>query len=107
MEAHQPLTAAMDTDCCGAIDVVFDSRDPRPQSVLLELVLLDSSDPASRSRSLGAMALYSTGSGALRFDMAPAAGLHSFDGILVRFHLEQPRELHSARVAIKRFDLVP
>ncbi|MDA0206571.1 MAG: hypothetical protein O3A53_06875 [Acidobacteria bacterium] len=107
MEAHQPLATAIDTDCCRAIDVVFDSRDPQPENVLLELLLVDSSGLESLRRSLGAVALHSTGEGAVRFDTAPAAGLPSFDEILVRFHLEQPRELHSARVAIKRFDLVP
>jgi hypothetical protein len=107
MEAHQPLAAPIDTGCCRAIDVVFDSRDPQPENVLLELVLVDSSNPESPPRSLGAVALLTTGEGAVRFDTAPAVGLSSFDEILVRYHLEQPRELHSARVAIKRFDLIP
>lgn len=109
MEAHQPLAASIDTTCCRAIDVVFDSHDPQPDNVLLELVLLDSSGLESRRLSLGAVALPSSsiGEGTVRFDTASAAGLPSFNEILVRFHLEQPRQLHSARVAIKRFDLVP
>lgn len=109
MEARQPLAAPIDAECCRAIDVVFNSRDPRPELVLLELVLLDSSGTESLRRSLGAVALpaSSQGVGTARFNMAPAAAPPSFDEILVRFHLEQPRELHSARVAIERFDLVP
>jgi hypothetical protein len=108
MEARQPLAAPIDAGCCRALEVVFDSRDPQPENVLLELVLLDSSAPEPLRLSLGAVALTPSfsGQGYIRFD-APAAGLPSFDEIVVRFHLEEPRMLHSARVAIERFDLVP
>jgi hypothetical protein len=106
MEAHQRLDVPIETGCCRAIEVVFDSRDPQPEHVLLELVLVDSSDPEPLRRSLGAVALLTRRQGAARFDTAPAQGLPSFDEILIRFHLQQPRELHSARVAIERFDLI-
>jgi hypothetical protein len=108
MEARQPLAAPIDAGCCRALEVVFDSRDPQPENVLLELVLLDSSAPEPLRLSLGAVALTPSfsGQGFIRFD-APAAGLPSFDEVVVRFHLEEPRMLHSARVAIERFDLVP
>ena len=109
MEARQPLAASIDTACCRAMDVVFDSRDPQSESVLLELVLLDTSAPEPLRRSLGAASLQPSfsGEGSVRFEIASAGEIQSFNEILVRFHLEQPRQLHSARVAIKRFDLVP
>lgn len=108
MEARQPLAAPINTACCRAVDIVFESHDPQPENVLLELVLLDSSPPEPLRRSLGAASLPPafSGEGSVRFDTASATGLPSFNEILVRFHLEQPRKLHSARVAIKRFDLV-
>ena len=109
MEARQPLAAPINAACCRAMDIVFDSRDPQPENVILELVLLDSSAPEPLRRSLGAASLPPSfsGEGSVRFETASAAGMQSFNEILVRFHLEEPRELHSARVAIKRFDLVP
>ena len=109
MEARQPLAASIDTACCRAMDVVFDSRDPQSESVLLELVLLDTSAPEPLRRSLGAASLQPSfsGEGSVRFEIASAGEIQSFNEILVRFHLEQPRQLHSARVAIQRFDLVP
>ena len=65
--------------------------------------------PEPLRRSLGAASLQPSfsGEGSVRFEIASAGEIQSFNEILVRFHLEQPRQLHSARVAIQRFDLVP
>ncbi len=109
MQARQRLGTAIDLGCCRAIDVFLDSRELRPETVYVEMILIDHSRPETHRISLGHRALSPpvNNRATVRFDVAYVSELLIFDEILVWFHLAEPRQNHSARIAVDRFDLVP
>ena len=109
MQARQPLAKPMQMACCSAIELMLDIREEQPESVSVELVLLDASAKPKVRQSLGAHDLppASPIPSTLRYLFPRPAKAQTFDEILVWFHLYEPREGHSARVAIDRFHLIP
>ncbi len=108
MQARQPLHRPLSLSCCRAVEVVLDSQERQPQTVSLELMLVDSSGDEERRQSLGSRALGPATDGqGLRFEVMPDPDIQSFNELMARFHLDESRRDRSAKVAIKRFDLVP
>ncbi len=103
MQARQPLPEPIDLRCCQAIDVVLRNREPRPETVYVELALLDSSQEREIPMSLG---VQEAAAAALRFDVPSHPQLHAFDALLVWFHLDESRQQRSPKLAIDRFDLI-
>jgi hypothetical protein len=108
MKAHQTLGEPVELSCCGRIDVAVIDADTLPGTVLMELILLDTTKGRRGSQSLGETALTpSLPETMLRFDVPSRANINRFDAIEVVFNLLDPRRDKSAKLAIDRFDLVP
>jgi hypothetical protein len=106
MQAQQPIGRSIDVNCCHSIDIVLSGKDEQPESVLLELILVDSSASGNNMQTLGSQPLASE-TASIRFAIPRHPAIRSFDELLVSFHLEAPRSRRSATVAIERFDLLP
>jgi hypothetical protein len=111
MQARQPLPQPIDLSCCGAIDLVLRNREAQPDTIYIELALMDSKGGKPREQSLSgkrlpASAATSTNQATLRFDLPGAPEIRSFDEIVVWFHLDESRRVRSANLAIDRFDLI-
>lgn len=118
MQARQSIGRSIDVHCCHWIDVVVNGDDQEPETVVMELILMNSSAPQHNSQTLGAETLASplrisasppskTKNASFRFAMPSHPAIRSFDELVVWFHLEAPRSRRSATVAIERFDLIP
>jgi hypothetical protein len=111
MQARQSVGKSIDMRCCRSIDVVVRGDDREPRTVVIELILINSSEAQNDSQTLGAETLASVPSDGkranFRFPMPRHAAIRSFDGLVVWFHLEAPRSRRSATVSIERFDLIP
>lgn len=110
MEAHQNFGKHLNTNCCRAIQLSVMNEDPMGKSVLLELILVDSATKQRESLGRTAFSFNSTGepeAGLLTFSLPAHPELRAFDEVEIRYHLPIPRRTHSARLAIKRFILVP
>jgi hypothetical protein len=119
MQARQKIGRSVDMHCCRWLDVVVNDDDQEPETVGMELILINSSVPERNSQTLGVEALTSrlrapagslsseTKSSSFRFAMASHPAIRSFDEIVVWFHLEAPRSRQSASVSVQRFDLIP
>jgi hypothetical protein len=106
MQAQQSIGRSLDVNCCRSIDVVLKGKDEEPESVLLELILVDSSRSEHNIQTLGSQLLASE-TAVIHFPIPRNSAVRSFDELLVSFHLEWPHSRRSATVAIERFDLVP
>ena len=60
MEAHEHLGNMLDLDCCSRIQIAIRNADHYPETVSLELVLINASAPGKPSQSLGTMMVKST-----------------------------------------------
>jgi hypothetical protein len=108
MQARQPLPKPIGLRCCDAIDVILRARESRPETVYVELLLIDSSQPGEARVTLGYQQLPPPDQPrpTLRFTMPPSPEIRSFDELLVWFHLDESRRQRSANLAIDRFDLI-
>ena len=102
MQARQPITPPIELRCCSAIDVALRSREPQPETVYVELALIDSSRADEPKVSLGVQELAPT----MRFSIPLQREIQAFDEILVWFHLDESRRHRSANLSIERFDLL-
>jgi len=107
MDAHMNLLRLIDRDCCSAIDVGIVNEDPRPDSIALELLMINTSLAGRPRESLGRVTLARGPNQVLHFPIAASGPLRQFDELSVRYHLAWVRNERSARVAIDRFILVP
>ena len=113
MEARQKLEQAISSRCCSRMQLSILNADPSPQTIWLELILIDGNRPNSARESLGKAPVTSvpqrksTVSEILDFPFPPAPRLDQFDEIKVIFHRATGRMDRSARVSIERFVLVP
>jgi len=118
MEAHEHFGSTIDLDCCSKIQVAIRNADTYPETVALELILINSSLPGKPSQSLGKMVvkstpswkLYegrSTTSETLTFPIPANHSLRAFDEVMIVFRLNAFRADDGARIAIDRFVLVP
>lgn len=119
MEAHDHLGNMLNLDCCSRIQVVIRNADHYPETVSLELVLINTSAPGKPSQSLGTMMVRSTRpwrlyddpakpvSETLSFVIPTHASIRSFDEVMVVFRLDAARADAGPKIAIDRFVLVP
>jgi hypothetical protein len=118
IEAHDYLGSLIDLDCCSRIQVAVRNADRYPDTVSLELILVDTSQPKQPSVSLGRMLVKSTRpwriyerpqpvSEVLNFQIPPRASLRHFDEVRIIFRLDHTRAEAGTRIAIDHFVLVP
>ncbi len=115
MQAQQRIGRSLELGSCRWIDVVLDGEDQQPQSVDIELLLMDSSTKGQEMQTLGAKSMMSPvsistlgGSKVLsfRFSIPRTSEISSFNELLVWFHLRAPRMQKGPTVKIDRFDFI-
>lgn len=118
MEAYQHFGNLINLDCCSRIEIAIRNADRYPDSVSLELILINTSLPGKPSESLGGVIVKSTPPWqlygerpvvreTLNFTVPSEGAIRSFDEIKVVFHLEAQRAEFGAKIGIDRFVLVP
>jgi len=112
LEARQNLGRTFELLCCSRIEVEIANADPIPNSVMIDLALLDSTRPHLPPVALGRARVRSyaragepPASETLAFSL-PASPAR-FDEFQVRFHLAGHRANLSPLIAIERFRLIP
>lgn len=112
MEAHQRLDREIDLSCCSAIRIEVLNADKHPQTIEIELAVLDRAGPPIR---LGRAPIRSVPDlyhdpvvpVAETLDFPIFARSLVFDEFDIVFHRERQSLDRSARIAIQRFVLVP
>jgi len=119
IEAYDHLANLIDLDCCSRVQVAIRNADRYPESVSMELVLMNTTLPYKPSVSLGRMSVNSTPAWNLYEDKHPTINetlsfavpsqrlLRAFDEVKIVFRLDQARADTGARIAIDHFVLVP
>jgi hypothetical protein len=118
MEAHENFGSMIDLDCCSRIQIAIRNADLYPETVSLELILINSSLPGKPSQSLGAITVkssrpwkfdqqQSSSSEILNFPIPTNHSLTGFDEVTIVFRLDAFRADDGAKIAIDRFVLVP
>jgi hypothetical protein len=118
IEAHDYLGNLINTACCSRIQIAIRNADRYPDTVSLELILVDTSKPDKPSESLGTMLVKSTRpwriyehpqpvSETLSFPISARASLRHFDELKIVFRLDRARADAAARIAIDHFVLIP
>ena len=107
MEARHKLEQSIALDCCSVIQVAIRNTDRFPDTIALELVLIDNEHPGERSLSLGRELVAAGSAQTLSYAVPAAAPIASFDEFKIVFQREKRRADQSAKVSIDRFILVP
>jgi len=118
VEARQNLGSIISLNCCSRIQIAIRNTDRYPETVSLELVLVNTTLPGKPSQSLGWIMVKSTPPWTLYGKRTPTtetlnfliprnSSLRSFDEVQVVFHLDTPRADIGPKIAIDRFVLVP
>jgi hypothetical protein len=118
IEAYDHLGTLIDLDCCSKIQVAIRNTDRYPDTVSLELTLINTSLPQKPSQSLGSMMVRSTRpwnifdqpepvTETLNFLVPLRRSLQRFDEMKIVFRLDRARADAGARIAIDHFVLVP
>jgi hypothetical protein len=118
MEAHENLGSSLDLNCCSKVQIAIRNRDRYPETVSLELILIDTTKPGKPSQSLGTMMVKSTPpwdiyakrpptNETLDFVIPPRRAIRRFDEVIIVFRLDAARADAGAKIAIDRFVLVP
>ncbi len=119
MEAHQNLGSMIDLACCSRIQVAIRNADRYPETVSLELVLINSIATGKPSQSLGRIMVRSTRPWKLYDEPAPSASetlnflipgrspLRRFDEVSIVFRIASVRADAGPKIAIDHFVLVP
>lgn len=107
MEARHKLEQSIALDCCSVIQVAIRNTDRFPDTIALELVLIDNEHPGERSVSLGRELVAATQAQTLSYAVPAAAAISSFDEFKIVFQRDKRRADQSAKVSIDRFILVP
>lgn len=118
IEAHDHLDNLIDLNCCSRVQVAIRNADRYPETVSLELVLVNTSVPHNPSVSLGRMMVNSTRrwklyekpatvDETLSFPIPARRSLRAFDEVKIVFLLDRARADAGARIAIDHFVLVP
>lgn len=118
MEAHDNLGSMIDLDCCSRIQVAIRNADRYPDTVSMELVLVNTALRSKPSLSLGTLTVKSTRPWRLYEESRPAnemlnfaipahAPIRRFDELMVVFRLDASRADAGPKIAIDRFVLVP
>ena len=118
MEAHQNFGTLLDLDCCSRIQVAIRNTDRYPESVSLELILINTRQPGKPSQSLGRIIVRSTPPWqlygerptvheTLTFAIPAKSSIDRFDEVAIVFHLDAYRSRDGAKIGIDRLVLVP
>jgi hypothetical protein len=118
MEAHENLGSLLDLDCCSRVQIAIRNADSYPDTVSLELILINSTLTGKPSQSLGTLTVKSARSWKLYEKQPPAIetltfpipanhSLGRFDELMIVFRLEAFRADDGAKIAIDHFVLVP
>lgn len=118
VEAHDYLGSLINLDCCSRVQVAIRNADRYPETVSLELILVDTSQPHHASESLGQVMVKSTRpwriyerprpvDETLNFAIPSRSRLRHFDEISVIFRLDPARADAAAKIAIDHLVLIP
>lgn len=118
IEAYDHLAHSIDLSCCSKIEIAIRNADRYPDTVSMELVLINTALPEKPSQSLGRLAVKSThpwklyeepvaSSETLNFAIPPSRSLRRFDELKIVFRLDRARADAGARIGIDHFVLVP
>ena len=118
IEAHDHLGQLIDVNCCSRIQIAIRNADRYPETVSLELILVNTSLPNRPSQSLGRMMVRSTRpwrlydkqspiSETLNFVIPQSRSFRRFDEMKIVFRLDRARGDAGAKIAIDHFVLVP
>jgi hypothetical protein len=119
MEAHENLGSLIDLSCCSKIQVAIRNADHYPETVSLELVLINTAVPGKPSQSLGRMMVKSTrrwelfaepalpASETLNFVIPAKSSLRSFDAVRIVFRIDADRAYAGPKIAIDHLVLLP
>jgi hypothetical protein len=118
IEAHDYLGSLINLDCCSRIQVAIRNADRYPETVSLELILVDTSQSHHASESLGEVMVKSTRpwriyehpipvDEILNFSVPARSRLRHFDQISIVFRLDRARADAAARIAIDHLVLIP
>jgi hypothetical protein len=114
MEAHQDLGKLINLACCREIRIEIENADRYPGTVSMELVLVNSREGQKGEISLGSAPVTSApgdpgtaSKETLTFPIPSHTPIHQFDELTIRFPRQRQRINRSAKIAIKRFVLVP
>jgi hypothetical protein len=119
MQAHQNLGLPIDLDCCREIDVTVTNADLRVGTILVSVVLTDTSSAKRKTTTVGVQPVVSSELGAaggrgkvtetLKFAVPASASakLRQFDQIDVVIQPTMERARLGSRVSIDQFELVP
>jgi hypothetical protein len=117
MEAHQKLETPIDLRCCSRVELEVLNADRYPDTLTLELVLLNTEPVRTLSQSLGDVPVTSRPDlsrdpvmpvrETLDFTVPALPSMDQFNELKIVFHRTRPRMDKSAKVAIERFVLLP
>ena len=118
IEANDHLGALVGLGCCSRIQIAIRNADRYPETVWLELIVIDTTVPQKPSQSLGRMMVRSTRpwnifekptpvTETLNFVVPRYSALRRFDEIKIVFHLDRARADAAAKIGIDHFVLVP
>ena len=117
MEARHKLDQLVALSCCSAIRVEIRNADRYPNTIALNLVLINNEQPGAPALDLGPTNVTSRPdinqdpvtpvTETLTFPIPPGAALDSFDEFKVVFMRSRRRMDKSAKLAIDRFILIP
>lgn len=118
MEAHDNLGSMIDLDCCSRIQISIRNADRYPDTVSMELVLINTALRGKPSQSLGTLTVKSTrpwrlyeerrpANETLNFAIPARTSIRRFDELMVVFRLDASRPDAGPKIAIDRFVLVP
>ena len=118
IEAHDHLANLIDLNCCSRVQIAIRNADRYPETVSLELVLVNTTVPHNPSVSLGRIMVNSTRpwkiyekpvalDETLSFPIPARRSLRAFDEVKIVFLLDRARADDGARIAIDHFVLVP
>ena len=114
MEAHQDLGKLINLACCREIRIEIRNADRYPGTVSMELLLVNSREGQKGEVSPGSAPVTSapgdSGSASRkrsRFSIDAHPSIRQFDELTIRFPRQRQRINRSAKIAIKRFVLVP
>ena len=119
MEARESLGSMIDLSCCSKIQVAIRNADHYPETVSLELVLINTAVPGTPSQSLGTMMVKSTrpwklydepaapANETLNFVIPAKSSLRRFDEVRIVFRIDAARADAGPKIAIDHLVLVP
>jgi hypothetical protein len=119
MEAHENLGTVIDLGCCSRIQIAIRNADNYPETVSLELVLINTGAPGKPSQSLGKEMVKSTrpwkvykeaalpASEILNFVIPKKLSLRRFDEVSIVFRIDAARADAGPKIAIDHLVLIP